>query len=74
MAAYRAPHLHQPHKARQAVRDAHEGRISPLIGYFSGFGSAPVARVLALLGADFIFLDWEHCPMDVETMTAVIKP
>jgi len=31
MAAYRAPSLTQPHKARRAIRDTYEGKIKPLI-------------------------------------------
>ena len=71
MAAYRAPSLLQPHKARQAFRDAYEGRINPLIGYFCGIASVPTARVMAQIGADIIWIDWEHSAMDSETLTSV---
>ena len=74
MAAYRAPSLLQPHKARQAVRDAYEGRINPLIGYYCGVGSIPTARIMAQMGADVIWVDWEHSSMGVESMTTVSMP
>ncbi|MCJ1314110.1 hypothetical protein MMC25_007790 [Agyrium rufum] len=72
MAAYRAPSLAQPHKARQALRDAYEGKINPLIGYFCGIGTIPTARVMAQLGADIIWVDWEHSALGVETMTTIV--
>lgn len=31
----------------------------------------PTARVMALLGADVVWVDWEHAAMGVETMTTV---
>lgn len=71
MAAYRAPSLLQPHKARQALRDAYEGKIKPLIGYYHGITTVPTARVMAQLGADIIWVDWEHASCGVETMTTV---
>lgn len=71
MAAYRAPSLTQPHKARQALRDAYEGKINPLIGYYCGVGSVPTGRVMAQMSADIIWVDWEHAAMGVETMTTV---
>ena len=71
MAAYRAPSLSQPHKARQAIRDAYEGRIPPLIGFFYAFPTVVTARVIAQLHADWLFVDWEHSCCGVETMTEV---
>ena len=71
MAAYRAPSLTQPHRARQAIRDAYEGKINPLIGYYCGISSVPTARVMAQLGADVVWIDWEHSSCGVETMTTV---
>lgn len=71
MAAYRAPSLLQPHNARRALRDAYEGKINPLIGYYCGITSAPAARVIAQLGADIVWVDWEHSSCNVETMTTV---
>ena len=71
MAAYRAPSLLQPHKARQAIRDAYEGKIKPLMGYYCGIPTVPTARVIALLGADVVWVDWEHASCGVETMTNV---
>ncbi len=71
MAAYRAPSLTQPHKARQALRDAYEGKITSLIGYYCGICTVPTARVIAQLGADVVWIDWEHSACGVETMTTV---
>jgi 4-hydroxy-2-oxoheptanedioate aldolase len=71
MAAYRAPSLFQPHKARQALRDAHNGKISPLIGFYCGVSTVPTASVVAQLGADIVWIDWEHSSCGVETMTTV---
>lgn len=73
MQAYRAPSLSQPHKARQALQDAYEGRIGPLIGFYLAFPTVPSARVAAQLGADFVWVDWEHSSLGVETMTNVSK-
>ncbi|MCJ1387731.1 hypothetical protein MMC18_000574 [Xylographa bjoerkii] len=72
MAAYRAPSLFQPHKARRALRDAYEGKIDPLIGYYCGISSVPTARVMAQLGADIVWVDWEHSSCGVETMTTIV--
>jgi 4-hydroxy-2-oxoheptanedioate aldolase len=71
MAAYRASSLLQPHRARQAIADAHAGRIPPLIGFYCSWGSPPAAKVAAQLGYDFVWVDWEHAAMSVETMTQV---
>jgi hypothetical protein len=73
MQAYRAPSLLQPHKARQALQDAYEGRIGPLIGFYLALPTVPTARVAAQLGADFVWVDWEHSSCGVETMTNVSK-
>lgn len=74
MAAYRAPSLSQPHKARQAIRDAYEGKIAPLIGFFFAFPTVLTARVIAQIHADWVFIDWEHSSCGVETMTDVSAP
>ncbi|KAK4692988.1 hypothetical protein P7C71_g4323, partial [Lecanoromycetidae sp. Uapishka_2] len=50
MAAYRAPSLFQPHRTRQALRDAHEGKIPPLMGLYLGLSTVPTARFIAPLG------------------------
>lgn len=71
MAAYRAPSLFQPHKARQALRDAYDGKINPLIGFYCGICTVPSSRIMAQLGADIIWIDWEHSSCGVETMTTV---
>lgn len=74
MAAYRGLSLLQPHKARQAIADAHAGRIPRLLGMFSAWTSPPVTKVVAQLGFDFIWVEWEHASMSVETMTQVGAP
>ena len=71
MAAYRAPSLFQPHHAREAIRDAHEGKITPLIGLYLALSTVHTARFVAPLGFDVIWIDWEHSSCDVETMTTV---
>jgi hypothetical protein len=71
MSAYRAHSMTQPHKARQALRDAYEGKIDPLICYYCGVGNVPTARIIAQMGADMVWIDWEHASMGVETMTSV---
>jgi 4-hydroxy-2-oxoheptanedioate aldolase len=71
MAAYRAPPLLQPHRARDAIRDAHHGRIPPLTGFYCGVSCPPLAKVVAQLGYDLVWIDWEHSSCNVETMTQV---
>jgi 2-keto-3-deoxy-L-rhamnonate aldolase RhmA len=72
MAAYAAPSLFQPHNARQAIRDAHAGRIPPLLGAGHNVTSIPIARILAPMGFDAIWIDWEHTATNIETMTTVV--
>ncbi|KAI5806079.1 Pyruvate/Phosphoenolpyruvate kinase-like domain-containing protein [Geopyxis carbonaria] len=72
MDAYTAPSLFQPHRARQALRDAHAGVIPPLLGFYFGMSSIPVARVVATLGFDTVWIDWEHTSCNVETMTTMV--
>ena len=74
MTAYRAPSLFQPHRVRQALRDAHEGRIPPLISIAISLSSIPNIRFIAPMGYDAVFLEWEHASCSVETMTSVGKP
>lgn len=74
MVAYRSPSLLQPHKARQAIADAHAGRIPPLIGLFCAWASPPITKVVSQLGFDFVWVEWEHTSMSVETMTQVPTP
>ena len=71
MAAYRAPSLLQPHRAREALADAHAGRTPPLIGYFCCLAGPPIAKIVAQLGFDVVLIDWEHSAMNAETMTQV---
>jgi hypothetical protein len=71
MKAYMGPSLFQPHFARRAIRDAHEKKIPPLVGYYAGLSSVPLTRFLAPLGYDMVWIDWEHTPCGVETMTTV---
>ena len=71
MTAYRAPSLFQPHRARQALRDAHEGKIAPLFGLYLGLSTVPTARFVAPFNFDVVWVDWEHSSCNVETMTTV---
>jgi hypothetical protein len=71
MAAYRAPSLLQPHFLRQAIADAHAGKINPLTCFYCGLPSTAVAKLVAQLGFDVAWIDWEHAAMGVETMTQV---
>jgi 4-hydroxy-2-oxoheptanedioate aldolase len=72
MATYRAPSLFQPHRTRKALRDAHEGKVAPLIGFFCGWASPPIGRVVAQMGFDIVCVDWEHSSCNVETMTQMV--
>jgi 4-hydroxy-2-oxoheptanedioate aldolase len=72
MEAYAAPSLFQPHNARQAIRDAYEGRRPPLLGYYAGLSSVVATRWLAPFGFDTVWIDWEHTSCNVETMTTMV--
>lgn len=72
LAAYAAPSLFQPHNARQAIRDAHERKIGPILCVYYGISSIPLARLLAPLGFDAVWIDWEHTACNVETMTTMV--
>ncbi|KAB8234390.1 Pyruvate/Phosphoenolpyruvate kinase-like domain-containing protein [Aspergillus alliaceus] len=61
MRDYMASSQFQPHRARQAIQDAHMKRIPSLIGYYAGL-AVPITRWLAPMG-----FDWEHSAMNVET-------
>ncbi|OBT68551.1 hypothetical protein VE03_01732 [Pseudogymnoascus sp. 23342-1-I1] len=50
MRAYRAPSLLQPFRARDALRDAHEGRIPPLQVYFLMLSAPSIIKVIAQVG------------------------
>lgn len=69
--AYAAPSLFQPHNARQAIRDAHDRKIGPILCVYYGVSSIPVARMMAPFGFDAVWIDWEHTSCNVETMTTV---
>ncbi|KAK3380928.1 Pyruvate/Phosphoenolpyruvate kinase-like domain-containing protein [Podospora didyma] len=70
MQAYAALSLYQPHRARQAIRDAHEKKIPPLLGYNATLSSVPMTQFLAPMGYDAVWIDWEHssCNMVHDTM------
>ncbi|KFA76030.1 hypothetical protein S40288_00321 [Stachybotrys chartarum IBT 40288] len=72
MAAYAAPSLFQPHRARQAIRDAHDKKIPPLLAYYAGLASVPITRFVAPMNYDAIWIDWEHSSCNVETMTTMV--
>ena len=67
MAAYRAPSLLQPHRAQEALRDAHDGRIPPLIGFFCGLACPPVAKVVAQLGFDVVWIEPPRFELKTQT-------
>lgn len=73
MRDYRAPSLLQPHRAREAIRDAHNGRRPPLIGYFHMLANPQMCKVIAQLGFDTIMIDMEHAAMNVETMVNMVN-
>lgn len=72
MLPYRAPSLLQPHRARQALRDAQSGKIGPLIGFWCSLSSLGMAKIVAQLGYDIVVVDWEHSACNVETMTQMV--
>ncbi|KAH8882430.1 Phosphoenolpyruvate/pyruvate domain-containing protein [Thozetella sp. PMI_491] len=72
MRAYAAPSLFQPHHTRQAIRDAHERKVPPMLGVYYGVSSVPTCRLLAPIGFDMIWIDWEHSACNVETMTTMV--
>ncbi|KAK1759982.1 aldolase citrate lyase family [Echria macrotheca] len=72
MQKYVSTSLQQPHRARQALRDAHEKRIPPLLGCYLGLSSIPTMRYIAPMGFDMVWIDWEHTACDVETMTSMV--
>ena len=72
MAAYRAPSTFQPHRARQALQDVHDGKIAPLIGLYLGLSTVAGARFMVPLGFDAVWIDWEHSSCNVETMTTMV--
>ena len=72
MSPYAAPSLFQPHRARQAIRDAHQKKITPLLGYYAGVSSLPLVRLLAPMNFDWVWIDWEHSSCNVETMTSMV--
>ncbi|CAG8980338.1 hypothetical protein HYALB_00013677 [Hymenoscyphus albidus] len=72
MAAYRAPSLLQPHRLREAIKDAHDGKIPPIVGYYMGLASPPISKLVAQFGYDVVWVDWEHSAMNVETMTQIV--
>jgi hypothetical protein len=60
MRDYRAPTLFQPHRAQQAIADAHAGKIPRLIGYYIGLPSPPIAKMAAQFGYDIVWIDCER--------------
>ncbi|KAK7217675.1 hypothetical protein V2G26_005678 [Clonostachys chloroleuca] len=73
MDKYAALTFFQPHNARQAILDCHEGKIPPMLCVFYGIASIPVSRLLAPFGFDAIWFDWEHSACNVETMTTIVR-
>ena len=71
MSYYRAPSLFQPHRCRDAIRDAHSGKIPPMVAAFVGITTLPVSLFIAPMGFDHVFIDWAHSNCNTETMTQV---
>jgi 4-hydroxy-2-oxoheptanedioate aldolase len=44
-----------------------------MLGYYMGLSSPPLTKVVAQLGYDLVWIDWEHASTNVETMTQVSK-
>ncbi|KAI1394383.1 HpcH/HpaI aldolase/citrate lyase family protein [Hypoxylon trugodes] len=72
MRDYASTTLFQPHRAREAIRDAHNKKIPPMIGYYAGLAAVPITRLVAPMGFDFVWIDWEHTAMNIETMTTMV--
>ncbi|KAM6508561.1 hypothetical protein FSOLCH5_011557 [Fusarium solani] len=78
MAAYAPPLFFQPHRAREAIRDAHKKKIPPILGYYAGLSALPPSRLIgksrliAPMNFDAVFIDWEHTSCNVETMTNMV--
>lgn len=72
MQKYAAPSLLQPHRARQAIRDAHQKKIPPLLCYYAGLASLPITRFISPFNFDAVWIDWEHSSCNVETMTSMV--
>ncbi len=43
-----------------------------LIGFFCGLSSPQIAKWVAPMGFDIVWIDWEYAAMNVETMTQVV--
>ncbi|KAF5861349.1 hypothetical protein ETB97_000386 [Aspergillus alliaceus] len=69
MRDYIAPSLFQPHRVRLAIRDAHEKKIPPLIGYYAGPPAVSITHWLTPMGFDYVWIDWEYNATNIETMT-----
>lgn len=78
MAAYAPPLFFQPHRAREAIRDAHKKKIPPILGYHASLSALPPSRLIgktrliAPMNFDAVFIDWEHTSCNVETMTSMV--
>jgi len=72
MDAYRSTSLFQPHRTRQAIRDAHARKVQPLMGMYLAVSSIPVGRLVAPLVFDAVWIDWKHSLCNVETMTTIV--
>lgn len=73
MRDYRAPSLFQPHRLREAILDAHEGRIPPIMGYFHMLANPQMCKVVSQLGFDIVLIDQEHSAMNIETMVNMVN-
>ncbi|KAJ4183806.1 hypothetical protein NW759_017055 [Fusarium solani] len=78
MAAYAAPSHFQPHRAREAIRDAHKKKIPPILGYYAGLSAlSPTrligkTRLIATMNFDAVYIDWARTSCNVGTMTSMV--
>ena len=71
MRDYMSTTLFQPHRVRDAMQDAYSRKIPLMLGYYAGLASVPITRWVAPMGFDYVWIDWEHSAMNIETMTTV---
>lgn len=71
MADWRAKSLFLPHNLRQVLSNSVEGG-PPVLGYALIVTSTQQARFVAALGFDFVWIDPEHSPTNVETLTELV--
>jgi len=68
MRNYRPYSLGQPYDLRQRLK---HGKVMTIGGL--AFCNADIARLLAGIGYDLVFVDWEHSPMSIRELTELIR-